>query len=78
MKKLRFKCLDFTTSGSSTFYAKSIRIIAISLDDGSSIRLERVVYASKCDLNFISLMQLHDNNITYVDNSNTMTLMQRG
>lgn len=78
IKELRPKCLDFTTAGGQTLRAKSIRTIAILLDDGSSIRLKRVAYALKCDLHFISLGQLCDNNITYVDNPNAITLMQGG
>lgn len=77
IKKLRFKCLEFTIANGQTLCAKSIKTIAILLDDKSSIRLEGVVYAPKCDLNFILLGQLHDSNITYVNNPNAITLIQR-
>lgn len=78
IKELRPKCLDFTTAGGQTLRAESIGTIAIPLDDGSSIRLERVAYAPECDSNLISLGQLRDSNITYVDNPDAMTLMQGG
>lgn len=76
IKKLRPKCLDFIIAGGQTLCAKSIRTIAIPLDDGSSIRLKGVAYAPKCDSNLISLGQLRNSNIIYVDNPNTMTLIQ--
>ena len=78
IKELRLKCLDFTTAGGQTLCAESIGTITIPLDDGSSLRLEGVAYAPKCDSNLISLGQLRDSNITYVDNPDAMTLMQGG
>lgn len=72
------KCLDFTTAGGQTLRAKSIGTIAIPLADGSSIRLEGVAYAPECDSNLISLGQLRESKITYVNNPNAMTLMQGG
>ena len=78
IKELRPKCLDFTNANGQTLRAKSIGTIAIPLDDESSIRLEGVAYAPKCDSNLIFLRQLHDSNITYVDNPDAMTLMHGG
>lgn len=78
IKDLYPKCLNFTTTGGQILRAESIGTIAIPLADGSSIRLEGVVYAPECDSNLILLGQLRNSNITYVDNPNTMTLMQGG
>lgn len=78
IEELRPKCLNFTTADSQTLCAKSMRTIAIPLDNRSSIRLKGVAYAPKFNSNLISLGQLRNSNITYVDSSNTMTLMQKG
>ncbi len=75
---LRPKCLDFTTAGGQILRAEGIGTIAIPLSDGSSLRLRDVAYAPDCDSNLISLGQLRESDITYVDNSKAMTLMQAG
>ena len=68
--------MDFTTAGGQTFCAESIGTIAILLANGSTIKLERVAYAPKCDSNLISLGQLRDSKITFVNNADVMTLLQ--
>lgn len=73
---LQPKCLDFTTAGGQVLRAESIGTIAIPLADGSSLKLCDVAYAPDCNSNLISLGQLRDSNITYVDNSEAMTLIQ--
>lgn len=75
---LRPKCLDFTTAGGQVLRAESIGTIAIPLADGSSIELRDVAYAPDCDSNLISLGQLRDSGITYVDDAEAMTLVQSG
>ena len=78
IEELRPKCLDFTTAGSQILRAESIRTIIISLADRSSLKLRNVAYAPDCDSNLISLGQLCDSNIVYVNNAEAMTLMQSG
>lgn len=78
IEELRPKCLDFTTVGGQILQAESIGTIAIPLTDRSSLKLRNVAYAPDCDSNLISLGQLHDSNIVYIDNTKAMTLMQSG
>lgn len=70
--------MDFTTASGQTLYAESIDTIAIPLSNDSTIKLEGVAYALKYDSNLISLSQLHDSKITFVDHTDAMTLVQRG
>lgn len=56
--------------------AKRIETIAIPLEDRFSIELCNITYAPKCDSNLISLRQLCDISIIYIDNAKAMTLMQ--
>lgn len=78
VKKLYPKCLDFTTTGGQILWAEGIGTIAIPLSDGSLLKLQDIAYAPDNDSNLISLGQLRDSNITYVDNSKAMILMQTG
>lgn len=78
IEDIRPKCLDFNTAGGQILQAESIGTIAIPLADGSSLKLRNVAYAPDCDSNLISLGQLCDSNIVYVDNAKAMTLMQSG
>lgn len=74
----RPKSLDFTTAGGQIVCSESIGTIDIPLADGSSLGLNNVAYAPDCDSNLISLGQLRESGITYVDNTEVMTLMQAG
>lgn len=76
IKSLQPKCFDFTTVGGQILWAESIGTIAILLADGSSFKLCNVVYAPDCNSNLISFSQLCDSNITYVNNSEVMILIQ--
>lgn len=73
--ELRPKSLDFTTAGGQVLRAKGIENVAIPLVDGTSIKLRNVTYAPDCDANLISLGQLRDSDIQYIDNPKAMTLM---
>ena len=77
INELRPKYLDFTTAGRQTFCAESIGTIAILLANKSTIKLEGVAYAPECNSNLISLGQLRDSKITFVNNVDVMTLLQR-
>lgn len=77
VNELRFKCLDFFTASGQTLCAKSVETIAIPLVNKSSIRLEKVAYASEYDFNLILLDQLYKNNITYINNKDVMILVER-
>ena len=74
--KLRPKSLDFTTAGGQVVRVKEIENVAISLVDKTFLELQDIAYASDCDANLISLCQLYDSNIQYIDNPEAMTLMQ--
>ena len=78
IEELQPKCLDFTTAGGQILWAERIGTIAIPLADGSLLKLRNVAYAPNCDSNLISLGQLRDSNIVYVNNAEAMTLMQSG
>ena len=41
------------------------------------MKLEKVVYAPECNSNLILLKQLQESKITYIDNSDSMTLIQK-
>ncbi len=73
--EFRPKYLDFTTVGEQILYAKSIGTIAIPLANGSTVKLAGVAYTPECDSNLISLSQLHNSKITFVDNADAMTLV---
>lgn len=75
---LRPKYLDFTAAGGQILLSESIGTIAIPLVDGSSIELGNVAYGPDCDSNLISLGQLRESGITYVDDAEAMTLVQFG
>lgn len=53
-----------------------IDTIAISLANDSTVKLERVVYAPKCDSNLIFLSELRNSKITFVDNADAITSVQ--
>lgn len=76
VNKLRPKYFDFTITSGQTLRTKSVGTIAIPLVDGSFIRLEGVAYVFEYNSNLILLGQLRDNNIIYVDNKDTITLVQ--
>lgn len=76
VKELRPQYLNFKTAGDRIFQVKRIGMIIIPISDGSSLKLWDVAYAPDCNSNLISLGQLHDSNITYVDNSEAIILMQ--
>ena len=48
------------------------------MTDKLSIKLEEVAYVPKSNSNLILLEQLPESEITYVDNPDSMTLMQKG
>lgn len=75
---LQPKCLDFTTARGQILRAESIGTIAIPLANGSSIELRNVVYAPDCDSNLISLGQLRDSGIKYIDDNEAMTFVRSG
>lgn len=77
VRELKAKSLNFTTTNGQTFWAESIGTVAIPLTNGT-IRLKNVAYIPECDANLISLGQLRESNITFVDNKDNMTLMQGG
>ena len=70
--------MDFTTASRQKLYAESIDTIAILLGNGLTFKLEGVAYAPKCDSKLVSLGQLHDSNINFVDNLDSMTLVHGG
>lgn len=76
VKELYSKCLNFTTAESQILWTKKIRMIAILLSDKSSLKFQDVAYIPNCNLNLIFFSQLRNNNITYIDNLKTMTLIQ--
>lgn len=76
--ELRPKCLDITTAGGQVLPAEGVGTVAIPFSDGSSIELRDVAYATGCDANLISLGQLRESDIKYVNNPEAMTLMRSG
>lgn len=72
------KYLNFTTAEGQILQAKEIGTNAILLSNKFLLKLWDLAYAPNYNSNFISLGQLRDSNIIYVDNSKTMTLMQAG
>lgn len=69
------KYLDIITANRQTICVESVNTIAIPLVDGLSIKLERVIYISKYNLNLISLGQLQNNKVTYIDNTYAIILI---
>ena len=55
INKLRPKYLDFIIISEQALWTESISTIAILLTSSLAFKLDRVVYASKCDSNLISL-----------------------
>lgn len=75
--ELKAKSLDFTTASGQTLRAESIGTIAIPFANGT-VKLKGVAYAPDCDANLISLRQLCESNITFVNDKSHMKLMQGG
>lgn len=78
VKELCLKYFDFTTTGGQILWAEGIEIIAIPLLDKSLLKLWDVAYGLNCNSNLISLGQLRNNNITYVNNFEVIILVQIG
>ena len=73
---LRPISIDFVTAGKKIIRSKKIGTVSIPLADGRSIELLDTAFVLECDLNLISLGQLHETGITFHDNPSHMTLMR--
>ena len=77
IEDLHLKYLNFTIAGRKTFCTKNIGTIAIPLTNRFSITVKKVAYISEYDSNLILLGQLDKSKISYINNSNTITLIQK-
>lgn len=73
---VKAKSLDFTTTNGQTLWTENVSTIAISLIN-RIIRLKNVAYTLDCNANLISLKQLCKSNITFVDDKNNLTLIEK-
>lgn len=75
---LKAKSIDFVTAAGQVIRTEEIGTVAIPLADGNNMEPHNVALAPGCDSNLISLGQLRETEITYHDNSTTMTLIRQG
>lgn len=78
IEEFQLKSLNFTTIEGQILQAKSIGTIAIPIANEFLLKLGNVIYTSNCNSNLISLAQLHDSNIIYINNFEVMILIQLG
>lgn len=76
VEKIQSKAWDFTTAGGYIICSKGVGKVSIALADGSSIKLEGVVFVPDCKSNLISVGQLRENRIIYYNTNSSMLLMQ--
>lgn len=60
-----------------TFQLENINTITIFFIN-EMIRLQDIIYALDCNANFISLRQLYEINIIFINNKDSMALMWKG
>lgn len=70
------KSIDFITAAGQAIRTEEIGTVSILLADGTTIELQNIALAPRCDSNLISLGQLWESGIAYNDDLGSMTLMK--